>query len=140
MRKRETRRLKAAEVAAYRKRLLHKQGGICPLCDRFIAPGEDTLDHDHDTGHCRAVLHRNCNQIEGRVRAWLKRCGVDPLEFLQNLVDFWQRDFTGFALHPNHRTEQELEIRKLKRRMKHLKTERAKQRYRDRIRELQESL
>jgi exonuclease VII large subunit len=137
-RKRQTKRLRPKEVAEYRKKLLEKQGGLCVLCGLEIKPGEDTLDHCHDSGHVRAVLHRNCNQVEGRIRAWARRAYCEPLQFLQSLVDFWDRDYSHFALHPNHRTEKEKEIRRLKNRMKYLKTERAKQRYKDRIKELKE--
>lgn len=135
-----TRRLKAKEVAEYRRKLLEKQGGICTLCKLPIEPGDDTLDHCHDTGHVRAVLHRNCNQVEGRIRTWAKRAYGDATEFLEAMVEHWRKDYSHYAVHPNHRTEKEREIAKLKKRMKHLKTERARQRYRDKIRKLKETL
>ena len=64
----------------------------------------------------------------------------DPVDFLQNLLDFWNKDYSHFAVHPNHRTEREKKARVLKKRMKYLKTERSKQRYRDRIKELLEDV
>ena len=140
MKNKQTTRLNRKDVAAYRKKLLEKQGGLCALCGLKVEKGDDTLDHDHETGHCRAVLHRNCNQIEGRIRAWAKRAYCDPIDFLQRLLDFWQDDYSYYAIHPNHLSDTEKEIRQLKKRMRFLKTERAKQRYRDRIEALKEQL
>jgi len=133
-----TERLKPKEVPRYRRTLLRRQSNICPLCKQYIAKEQATLDHDHASGHCRAVLHRNCNQIEGRIRAWARRSKIPPDEFMLNLAEFVQRDYSGYKIHPNHRTEIEKQIRKLKSRMRTLKTERAKQRYRDKIQALQE--
>lgn len=134
------RRLKPKEVAAYRKRLLAKQHGLCALCKLPIEPGQDTLDHDHATGHCRGVLHRNCNQLDGRILAWAKRAYCAPDDFLEAIVAYWRQDYSHYALHPNHRSEAEKEIRLLRKRMRHLKTERAIQRYKDRIAALKETL
>lgn len=131
-------RLKPREVAAYRKRLLAKQHGLCALCKLPIEPGQDTLDHDHATGHCRGVLHRNCNQGEGRIKQWASRQYCSPAEFLQAILDYWAQDYSHYAVHPNHRTPAEREVQKLKRRMKKLKTARGKQRYLDRIKALED--
>lgn len=117
-----------------------KQHGLCVLCGQKIEIGDDTLDHCHETGHIRAVLHRNCNQIEGRIRAWARRAYCDPDDFLEMLVNFWRQDYSHFAVHPNHRSDTEKEVSRLRKRMKYLKTERAKQRYKNRIQDLQELL
>jgi hypothetical protein len=43
------------------------QGHKCPICEQPFAPASSTdlmapvVDHDHDTGRVRGVLHRKCN-------------------------------------------------------------------------------
>jgi hypothetical protein len=96
-------KLRPVDVAAYRQRLLKKQRYICPLCKDKIRPEEAALDHDHKSGHIRAVLHRNCNGIEGRVINWTRRVGrTDPESYLRNLLKYWKRDYSHHPLHPNH--------------------------------------
>jgi len=133
-------KLKSKEVKAYRLKLLKKQGYICPLCGLKIEISEATLDHCHDTGHIRAVLHRNCNQVEGRIRSWVNRAGkeIDPVLFLEAVLAHWTEKYDHFPLHPNHRTAAQKEILKLKRRRKKLRTHKAKKRYDKEIRYLQE--
>lgn len=113
---------------------------MCPLCETEIQTGHDTLDHCHQSGHTRRVLCRNCNQIEGRVLSWLRRSYTEPITFLRNLVMYWEQDYEDTPIHPNHKTDIEKKIMKLKRRMRTLKTERARQKYRDKIRKLKEQL
>jgi len=126
-------RLKPLEVKAYRLKLLKEQGGICPLCDTVIAKDQPTLDHCHTTGHVRRCLCRNCNQIEGRVLNWVKKAYCTPEVFLANLSAYWQDDYSRNVFHPNHKSEIEKEITKLRKRMRKLKTERKRQEYKDRI-------
>jgi len=133
-------RLKVKEIKHYRAKLLKKQDGVCPLCDTAIESGQDTLDHDHGTGHVRRVLCRNCNQIEGRVLAWIKKCYTDPINFLHNLSTYWLDDYTRNPFHPSHKTDTEKEISRLRKRMKRLKTDRGKQKYRDKINKLKEQV
>lgn len=134
-------RLKSKEIKKYRAELLREQKSICPLCETPILPGEDTLDHDHGTGHIRRVLHRSCNHAEGRILSWIKRSrGTDPVSFLQNMAEYWLDDYTRNPIHPTHKSLEEKHIQKLKRKLKTLKTERGKQRVREQIRDLQENL
>ena len=134
-------RLKPKEVQGYRLKLLQKQHYVCPLCETRILAHEATLDHDHVTGRIRRVLHRSCNQAEGRILSWIKRSrGKDHRAFVKNLVQYWDNHYDDAPIHPNHRTDLEKEIDKLYKRMKKLKTERGKQKYLDRIRELKEQV
>lgn len=96
--------LKTAEIKPYRLEQLRKQGNICPLCHTKIEIGEATLDHCHDSGHVRQVLHRSCNGAEGRILSWAgKRSkGTDPAYFLKNLLKYWDQDFGENPLHPKH--------------------------------------
>jgi len=92
-------------------------------------PEEACLDHDHDTGHIRFVLHRSCNASEGRIVSWANRSrSKDKYQFLKNLYDLHRKDYSSMPLHPNHLTEDEKEIKKLKKHKKKLKTERGKAR------------
>jgi len=74
--------------------LLPKQDGKCPLCGRdlfAILPRNRCIDHCHKTGRIRAVLCRNCNGIEAKIRNLVKRVGgnTDPEEYFKKLIDFW---------------------------------------------------
>lgn len=134
-------RLKTTEVKGFRKQLLLRQGGICPLCETQIQEGQDTLDHDHGTGHVRRVLCRNCNQIEGRVLQWVKKSYTSPEEFLANLARYWEDDYTTNPHHPNHKSDVEKQIMKLRRRLrKGYKTTRGRQKCLDKIKALREKL
>ena len=133
-------KLKNKEKAEYRAKLLKEQGGICPLCEEEIEKGSETLDHDHDTGHCRRVLHRSCNGSEGRIKSWAKRSNAkDYLKFLRNLVKYLESDYSTNPIHPSHLDDIDKEIMILKKKKTRVKTERAKQRYNDRIKTLKES-
>jgi hypothetical protein len=47
--------------------LLASQGGVCAVCLKGFAPESGTdmyspvVDHDHDSGAVRGILHRRCN-------------------------------------------------------------------------------
>ncbi len=133
-------KLKPREVKGFRNKLLKQQGGICPLCGFKIQPGQETLDHCHESGRVRAVLHRNCNQVEGRIKSWCRRAGkhIDALQFLEAIAQHWAGQYDHLPLHPNHRTTIQKEIQKLKRRKQKLKTGKARKRYDKKIKYLQE--
>jgi hypothetical protein len=50
-------------------RLYDIQKGICPICEKPLAPKEATLsnciDHNHKTGDVRGILHKGCNVLVG---------------------------------------------------------------------------
>ena len=121
-------RLKPKEVPDLRKKLLAAQNGRCPLCGKMILPKDAVLDHDHDTGRCRQVLHRTCNGIEGRVLSWLRRNGqgVKPITMLRNLLDYWMQDYEEQPFHPTHKSDIEEEATKLRKKYKRLKSEKHK--------------
>lgn len=132
-------KLKAHEIKKVRTELLRKQHYKCPLCGHRINPIDAALDHCHTTGHVRRVLHKNCNSVEGRLLHWIRRVkNVNSTDFLKNLIAYWSEDYSQNPIHPRHYTDVEKEILKLKRARRRVKTERAKQRYTNRINELQE--
>ena len=127
-------RLKQKDIKEYREKLLKEQDYVCPLCKTKIEYKEAALDHDHETGHIRYVLHHSCNQAEGRAVSWAKRSrDSDPYHFLRNLVEFHEKDYTHQPLHPNHLTENEKELKRLRKHQKKLKTQKGRDKYQVRI-------
>lgn len=96
--------LTTREIADYRRKMLRKQRGICPLCKELITEEEATLDHCHVTGKVRAALHRSCNGAEGKILHWAgpRSRGDDPVFFLKNLLAYWRKDFSSSPIHPTH--------------------------------------
>lgn len=110
-------KLKTTEVATTRTALLVSQAGRCNLCQLPCSPSQAVLDHDHLTGIVRAVLHRGCNALLGKVENNHKRYGVPQLSaFLHGCASYLQRhetDRTGL-LHPTHLTEDEKRLKRNK--------------------------
>lgn len=111
-------KLKASEVAEYKKELIEKQGGKCPLCGgslKAIAAVNRVLDHDHKTGFCRAVVCRGCNGAEGKILNVISGYGKAgdnryfQLKWLKNLVEYWELHKTPQTdkLYHKHQTEAE---------------------------------
>lgn len=111
-------KLKASEVAAYKKELLDKQGWKCPLCGgslKAVAPKNRVLDHDHETGFCRAVVCRGCNGAEGHIKGVISGYGKAgnsryfQLQWLERLYEYWKLHSTPQTdkLYHKHQTEAE---------------------------------
>lgn len=117
------RRLKTSEVAPYRAAKLKEQSGKCALCCLPIAAGSDVLDHDHSTGVVRAVLHRSCNALLGKVENNYKRYGIKDMtqlaRMLSNVASYlsmYPPHLVGdLPLHPTHKTEDEKRLLRNKR-------------------------
>lgn len=107
-----TRHLKPAEVAGIRTQLLKKQGGVCAICgQRIIGRDVAVLDHDHDTGFIRGVLHSSCNGIEGRMKSLGHRShkgvlSVDYIIGLGKYLEHHKQPRIG-AFHPSYKTPQQ---------------------------------
>ena len=106
-----------------RKHLREEQGGLCPLCSQPIdlgIKGEGVVDHNHDTGEIRAVLHRSCNAAEGKVANAIGRWGTKDTsyesirEFAQRLVHYWYADGVGMVYHAHKTPEERAAADKLK--------------------------
>lgn len=104
--------------------LTNAQGGLCPLCGKpidYSTPREAVVDHDHDTGEIRGVLHRSCNAAEGKVSNAAGRWGAkstsyaDIVPFLENLVQYLKSTGTGL-MYPGHKSPEEAaEAKRVKR-------------------------
>ena len=112
-------------MASWKARHLKEvQGGLCPLCCKPIdlkIKGEGVIDHDHDTGRIRGVLHRSCNAAEGKVSNAAGRWGAkstsyaDIVPFLENLVQYLKSTGTGL-MYPGHKSPEEAaEAKRVKR-------------------------
>lgn len=95
-----------------------KQAGLCALCQKPISlqvRGNQTdyvVDHNHETGEIRGVLHRSCNAAEGKVinaaGAWGAKSMKysDILPFLEQLIEYLKKPGHGI-MYPGHKTPEE---------------------------------
>ena len=104
------------EYSGARLEKLLEQKGRCALCRQPIANGEAVYDHDHKTGHCRAVLHRGCNAQLGHIENNMPRNKLTNIAkltaFLSSIPEYISRDWTDQPLHPTHRSEEEKRLRR----------------------------
>lgn len=121
--------------------LLQRQGGKCAICGKHIDvsvgghKSDSVVDHCHETGEIRGVLHRSCNSAEGKVVNAAGRWGakstlyVDVIPYLERLVKYLkssQENGTGM-MYPDHLTpEQQKEKALKKRRLAYAKQQAAK--------------
>lgn len=74
---------------------------MCGLHIDLRIKGEGIIDHDHDTGEIRGVLHRSCNAAEGKISNAAARWGCkssryeDIVAYLQSVVTYLQSKGTG---------------------------------------------
>jgi hypothetical protein len=110
-------KLKATDIKPTRDGMYLAQSGRCKLCSFHIVKGEDVLDHCHETGAVRAVLHRSCNSLLGKIENNYRYYGVRDLAAwahgVPGYLQHHQVNRTGL-LHPAHKTEDEKRIRRNK--------------------------
>lgn len=106
-------------VDAYKKELMAEQGNKCPLCGGSllaVTGVNRVLDHDHDTGYCRAVVCRGCNGAEGKVLSVVSGYGKAgnnkhfQIRFLRNLLAYWEKHLTPqtSVIYHKHKSAAEL--------------------------------
>lgn len=105
------RKMSRAMMPAWKVRQLKVvQEGNCALCGLPIdlnIEREGVVDHDHDTGEIRGVLHRSCNSGEGKVAnaagSWIaKSMKYSAIRSaLRQLLDYYDRPGTGL-IYPTH--------------------------------------
>ena len=98
-----------------------KQDGKCAICQKpidFTVMGRTSdyvVDHNHDTGEIRGVLHRSCNASEGRVANAAGRWGAKSMQYseiipyLRSLVEYleYHQANPSNLLYPDHKTPEE---------------------------------
>ena len=108
-------KLARSMMRSYAHRLLQEQGGLCPLCNKQIdlsIKGEGVIDHDHDTGRIRGLLHRSCNAAEGKISNAAARWGAksssytEIIPYLERLVQYLKKAPKPM-IYPMHKTPDE---------------------------------
>ncbi len=112
------RKLARTQLRAWTLQQLAQQDGKCPLCGNNIdasIPREAVVDHDHETGEIRGVLHRSCNAAEGKVANAAGRWGAKSMSYdaivpwLKNLLEYLEQPGTGL-MYPTHKTPEEARL------------------------------
>jgi hypothetical protein len=108
---------KLSDLPKIRQELIVKQNGLCPICGKDltrVATKNLVVDHDHSTGVIRAVLHRGCNGLEGKVLRFLTTWGkaktkLEVIGTLKRLINFWELYSTPQTdwIYYNHKTAAE---------------------------------
>jgi len=102
---------------------LAKQGGNCPLCTLPIdlrEKGAACLDHNHQTGEVRGVLHRSCNAALGKMEHAVGRWGSKDgsyaamVPWIRRAVAYYDKPGLG-VMYPMHKTADELKLDRNKR-------------------------
>lgn len=97
------------------RKQLEAQGGVCPLCMKPIdlsIPREGVIDHDHESGECRGVLHRSCNAALGKVDHAIARWGCkvhkysEILPWLERMLMYYKQPGLGI-IYAQHQTPEE---------------------------------
>jgi hypothetical protein len=122
---RQLKKIPRSNLRAMTAMFLKQQGGLCPLCRKPIdltIAREGVVDHDHNTGEVRGVLHRGCNGAEGKVANSVGRWAGTGMQYdkiipwLENLLAYLKQEGTGW-MYPTHQTAEEKALKaKLKRR------------------------
>lgn len=99
------------------------QGNLCPLCDKFIdikIKGEGVVDHDHETGEIRGVLHRSCNSGEGKVSNAAARWGAksasytDIIPWLERMIAYLKKPGAGIIYFAHKTVDEKKDAKNLK--------------------------
>lgn len=101
--------------------LTSKQDGKCLVCGKPIdltvkgSASDYVVDHCHETGQIRAVLHRSCNAALGKIDNAAGRWGAksmsytDIVPYLRKVVEYYEwvlQNPTGM-LYPDHKSKDE---------------------------------
>ena len=98
-----------------------KQGGLCAICKKPIDlqvmgnKSDYVVDHCHESGEIRGVLHRSCNAALGKIDNAAGRWGAksmkyeDIVPYLRRVVAYYdslEANSTGL-MYPDHKTPEE---------------------------------
>lgn len=104
------------QIPEFRQTQLQAQNQCCALCGEIIVD-DSVLDHDHDSGIIRGVLHRGCNALLGKIENNMARNKVNLQRLTlisHNLIDYLLADAVTDLLHPTYKTKEEREMYKKK--------------------------
>lgn len=110
-------KLKVSEVKPYRESIRAAQGHKCALCGCPVDAATAVLDHCHTSGVIRAVLHRGCNSLLGKIENNYRRYGVQDLHLARMMPAVFQylnlhKMPQHELLHPTFKTEEEKRLRR----------------------------
>ena len=107
-----------------------KQGGLCLVCKKPVSlqvmgnKSDYVVDHCHETGIIRGVLHRSCNAALGKLDNAVGRWGAksmkyeDIIPFLRNVLEYYDNCQANQmnVSYPDYKTpEQQAEANRVKR-------------------------
>ena len=110
--------------------LKSKQGGVCLVCKNLVNlqvmgnKSDYVVDHCHESGEIRGILHRSCNASLGKIDNAAGRWGCksmkyeDIIPYLRNVVEYYETFGSGGTglMYPDHATpEQKAEKARVKR-------------------------
>ena len=129
-------------IKQQRDKLIGEQGNTCRLCLKEPIHNP-VLDHDHKTGHIRAVLCNGCNRSEGKIQQALTRYGshlteIEKIFLLANLRDYQRQDYSNNPIHPKHKCELTKQIQAKQKALKTAKLDTTKLRLKLQIKELKQ--
>lgn len=101
--------------------LRSKQNGLCAVCKKEISlqvmgnKSDYVVDHCHETGIIRGVLHRSCNSSLGKLDNAVGRWGAksmkyeDIIPYLRKVVEYYEDCYANpmKVIYPDHRTPEE---------------------------------
>lgn len=121
-------KLSRSQQRPYSVKILNEQGGVCPLCelpiDMTLQKGHQTdyaLDHCHETGQIRGVLHRSCNGALGKMDNAIGRWGAKSMQYskiipyLERVLEYYKQPLKPY-IYPAHKSpEEQAEAARIKR-------------------------
>lgn len=141
----KARKISRSQLRAYTMGLLKtQQAGLCAICKKPVdlkqmgVNSAYVLDHCHDTGLVRGVLHRGCNGALGKMENAIGRwagLGMNYdaiIEWLEGAVDYYKSGFQP-VIYPDHKTPAEREEAARLKRNKEAALKRARERVRKEI-------
>lgn len=120
------RKISRSQQRAYTLKILKEQNGVCAVCGLPIElkvmgnKSDYALDHCHDYGLVRGVLHRSCNASLGKLENAIGSWGAKSMD-MQNIINFLEKALMYYrqpfqkVIYPDHKTDAEkAEAKKLK--------------------------
>lgn len=112
------RKLTRAQLRPFAIGQLNKQGGLCPVCGLPIslqvmgAKSDYVVDHSHETGEVRGILHRSCNSGLGKMDNGIGRWIAKSMKY-ENILPTLRRVLAYYeqpglnVMYPGHKTDEE---------------------------------